>query len=492
MKKFIIALDQGTTSSRAIAFDRSGMTAGSASIEFSQIFPQAGWVEHVPEEIYKSQMRALRTMLETSGIKPGEIHAIGITNQRETTVLWDKVTGDPVYNAIVWQCRRTAKICEQLKNKGYSNKIKQKTGLLPDAYFSATKIKWMLDNVPKASELARNGRLAAGTVDSWLMYKMSGGKIHATDETNASRTMLYNIRENRWDEELCDMLDIPMSILPEVVDSSSVIFDFDMDGFKIPVAGIAGDQQAALFGQCCFDKGDVKNTYGTGCFILMNAGGDAVASSKGLLTTVAWRIGGRTEYALEGSVFNAGSVVQWMRDNLNLLDDAAKSEEIANSVEDTGGVFLVPAFTGLGTPYWDMYARGAITGITRGTSKEHIVRAGLEAVAYRSAEVMEVMKEESGIAPKSLHADGGASVNGFLMQFQSDITGVEIEVPAIRETTSMGAAFLAGLATGFWKDRKELSGLRSVEKTYKPQMGETERMRRLGQWKMAVKKVCGE
>ncbi len=491
MKKYVIALDQGTTSSRAIAFGRDGMPVGTENVEFRQIFPQPGWVEHDPEDIFNSQMEALELLISKNDIKSCEIQAIGITNQRETTVLWNKKTGKPVYNAIVWQCRRTAKICEDLKSRGYSEKIKQKTGLLPDAYFSATKIKWILDNVPEAARLARTGELAAGTVDSWLMYRMSKGKVHVTDETNASRTMLYNIRKNKWDEQLCGMLEIPMEILPEVIDSSGIVFHYQIDEEKIPVAGIAGDQQAALFGQCCFKKGDTKNTYGTGCFILMNTGDIAVSSGNGLLTTVALRIDGKTEYALEGSVFNAGSVIQWLRDNLGVLDSAAKSEEMAKSVEDTGGVYFVPAFTGLGTPYWDMYARGAITGITRGTSREHIVRAGLEAVAYRSAEIIEVMMNESGIELNSMHVDGGASANGFLMQFQADLIGVEIVRPVVRETTALGAAFLAGLATGFWKSKDEIAALMPIDKTYVPECDENVRMKKLDRWRQAVKNVRG-
>ncbi|MBN2558013.1 MAG: glycerol kinase GlpK [Clostridia bacterium] len=492
MKKYVVALDQGTTSSRAIAFDRNGTSVAGQNKEFPQIFPKPGWVEHNPYDIVNSQTDALRSLLRQSGIKAGEIDSIGITNQRETVVVWNRSTGEPVYNAIVWQCRRTAPLCEELIRNGYSQLIKEKTGLLPDAYFSATKIKWILDNVPGARGLAEKNNLAAGTVDSWLIYNMSKGAVHATDPGNASRTMLFNIRDGCWDEELCDLFGIPMNVLPKVVDSSGVVFNYMLDGASIPVAGIAGDQQAALFGQACFNKGDSKNTYGTGCFILMNTGGEPVYSGGGLLTTVAWRIKGMTEYALEGSVFNAGSAIQWLRDSMGFMETAAQSNEMAMSVDDTGGVYFVPAFTGLGTPYWDMYARGIITGLTRGTTREHIVRAGLEAIAFRSAEVLEVMKEDSGLEIKSLHADGGASENEFLMQFQADILGIDITRPLVRETTALGAAFLAGLASGFWKTRGELAGLIAADRIFRPCCQDKLRLEKLGGWKDAVRRATGK
>jgi glycerol kinase len=492
MKKYVIALDQGTTSSRAIAFDAKGKPKASRNIEFKQIFPRPGWVEHDPDDIFNSQIEALSLMMKEAGIKADEIDSIGITNQRETVMAWDSTTGLPVHNAIVWQCRRTAPICEELKQNGYTQLIKKKTGLVPDAYFSGTKIKWLLDNVPKAKELSDKGNLMTGTVDSWLMYRMSKGRIHATDSSNASRTMLYNITENCWDGELCGILGIPTKILPDVVDSSGVVFDFELDGVHIPVSGIAGDQQAALFGQTCYEKGESKNTYGTGCFILMNTGEKPVYSEKGLLTTVAWRINNKTEYALEGSVFNAGSVMQWLRDNLGFMDNAAKSEEMARSVESSDGVYFVPAFTGLGTPYWDMYARGNISGITRGTTKEHIVRAGLEAIAYRSAEVLEIMAAETGIEPYKLYADGGASANDFLMEFQAELLGCEIIRPAVRETTSLGAAFLAGLATGFWESKEDLKDLVEIDMIFRPAGTENDRILRMKEWRDAVARAKGK
>lgn len=489
MKKYVIALDQGTTSSRAIAFNVNGKPVAVKNVEFNQIFPKPGWVEHDPDEIYESQMEALRLMMDESGIAAAEIDSIGITNQRETVMLWDRDTGRPVYNAIVWQCRRTAPICEDLIKKGYTGLIKKKTGLVPDAYFSGTKIKWLLNNVPKAKESAAKGSLMAGTVDSWLMYRMSGGRIHATDPSNASRTMLFNIVDGAWDEELCDIFGIPIDILPEIVDSSGVVFEYELNGIKIPLAGIAGDQQSALFGQTCYEEGESKNTYGTGCFILMNTGDKPVYSQNGLLTTVAWRIGGRTQYALEGSVFNAGSIMQWLRDNLGFMEDSAESESMAESVHDSGGVYFIPAFTGLGTPYWDMYARGAITGITRGTKKEHIVRAGLEAIAYRSTEVLEAMTDDTKIQLSRLYVDGGASANDFLMQFQSDLLGCDIIRPVVRETTALGAAFLAGLATGFWKTKDELNKLVETDMIFSPVGTSSERDRRLQNWKDAVERI---
>ena len=492
MRKYVLALDQGTTSSRAIAFDVNGKLVGVKNVEFKQIFPKPGWVEQDPEEIYNSQMSALRRMLDETGIKANEIDSIGITNQRETIVMWDCRTGKPVCNAIVWQCRRTAPICERLVKDGYSEMIKEKTGLVPDAYFSGTKIKWILENIPKAKKLSEQGNILAGTIDSWLMYKMSGGKVHATDASNASRTMLYNIKSGKWDDELCEILDIPMDILPKVVDSSGIVFEFELDGVKIPVSGIAGDQQAALFGQTCFEKGDSKNTYGTGCFILMNTGKDIVYSNGGLLTTVAWRINGETEYALEGSVFNAGSTIQWLRDNLGFMENAADSQAMAESVDDSGGVYFVPAFTGLGTPYWDMYARGSITGLTRGVTKAHIVRAGLEAIAYRTSEVLAVMEDDTGAIPCRLFVDGGASANDFLMQFQSDLLDCDIIRPVIRETTALGAAFLAGLATGFFESKAALKNLIETDKIYRPSGLCEMRKSTMNGWREAVARSKGD
>ncbi|MDX1358499.1 MAG: glycerol kinase GlpK [Clostridia bacterium] len=491
MKKYVIALDQGTTSSRAIAFNVNGNPVASKNVEFKQIFPKPGWVEHDPDDIYDSQMEALRLMMKEAGIKADEIDSIGITNQRETVMAWNSKTGIPVHNAIVWQCRRTAPICEELRQKGYAELIKSKTGLVPDAYFSGTKIKWLLDNIPEAANMANNGNLMVGTVDTWLMYRMSKGRIHATDASNASRTMLYDITKGCWDKDLCGILGIPMGILPEVVDSSGVVFNFELDGASIPVAGLAGDQQAALFGQTCYKKGESKNTYGTGCFILMNTGEKPVFSAQGLLTTIAWRINGKTEYALEGSVFNAGSVIQWLRDSVGLLDDAAKSEEMARSVKDTGGVYFVPAFTGLGTPYWDMYARGNISGITRGTTKEHIVRAGLESIAYRSAEVLEIMAGETGIKPYRLYVDGGASANDFLMEFQAALIECDIIRPVVRETTALGAAFLAGLATGFWNSKKALDELVETDRVFSHSKADKERISRMEGWRKAVARAKG-
>jgi len=491
MKKYVVALDQGTTSSRAIAFDVNGKPVAVKNVEFNQIFPKPGWVEHDPEEIYRSQMKALRLMMDESGIAAAEIDSIGITNQRETVMLWDSKTGRPVYNAIVWQCRRTAPLCEELVKNGYTDLIKKKTGLVPDAYFSGTKIKWLFNNVPEVKLISEQGSLMAGTVDTWLMYRMSGGEVHVTDPSNASRTMLFNINDGDWDRELCEILGIPIGILPKVVDSSGIIFEYELDGVKIPVAGIAGDQQAALFGQTCYEEGESKNTYGTGCFILMNTGDKSVYSNGGLLTTVAWRIGGRTEYALEGSVFNAGSVVQWLRDNLGFMTNSEDSEAMAESVEDSGGVYFVPAFTGLGTPYWDMYARGIISGITRGTTKEHIVRAGLEAIAYRSTEVLEVMAGDTNTKPCRLNVDGGASANDFLMQFQSDMLQCNIVRPVVRETTALGAAFLAGLATGFWKSKAALNDLVEIDRIFSPKDSVEARDNRMKGWHNAVDRAKG-
>ena len=440
MKKYIIALDQGTTSSRAIVFDKNQNILGVSQKEITQIYPKEGWVEHNPMEIWASQYGVLQEVMAKININPKDIAAIGITNQRETTIVWDKTTGEPIYNAIVWQCRRTSKMIDQLKDSGIDKYVQKKTGLIPDAYFSATKIKWILDNVEGAREKADKGELLFGTIDTWLIWKMTEGKVHVTDYTNASRTMLYNIRELKWDEELLRIFNIPLSMLPQVKSSSEVYGYTSLKEWRVPIAGIAGDQQAALFGQTAFNKGEAKNTYGTGCFLLMNTGEELVESKEGLLTTIAIGIENKVQYALEGSVFVGGAVIQWLRDELKLISDASDSEYFASKVKDNGGVYLVPAFVGLGAPYWDMYARGTIFGLTRGTNKNHIIRAALESIAYQSKEVMETMEKESNIKIKTLKVDGGASKNKLLMQFQSDIMNVEVSRPIITETTALGAA----------------------------------------------------
>lgn len=492
-KKYVLALDQGTTSSRAILFDQDGRVRGVRSREYRQIFPQPGWVEHDPMEIWQSQLQVAQQVLAENGVRAAEVAAIGVTNQRETTILWDKETGQPVYNAIVWQCRRTAPFCETLRREGWSEVIKAKTGLVLDAYFSGTKIKWILDNVPGVREKAEAGRVLFGTVDSWLIWNLTGGKVHVTDYSNASRTMLFNIHELKWDKEILEKFNIPEKILPEVRPSSQFYgyTAVSLFGENIPIAGDAGDQQAALFGQTCFNPGMAKNTYGTGCFMLMNTGENAVNSENGLLTTIAWGIDGKVEYALEGSIFMAGAAVQWLRDQLGIIEHAAQSEQLATAVEDTGGVYLVPAFAGLGAPYWDMYARGTIVGMTRGTSKEHIVRATLESIAYQTRDVLELMTTESGIRLEKLKVDGGAVQNNFLMQFQADLLGVPVEKPIVAETTALGAAFLAGLAVGFWKNKDELGQKWQLARRYEPQ-GDRGKMEQLyGSWKKAVEKAKG-
>ncbi len=493
-KKYILALDQGTTSSRAIIFNHKGEIVKIAQKEFTQYYPKPGWVEHDPMEIWGSQSGVAREVIETAGIRPEEIAAIGITNQRETTVIWDKNTGRPIYNAIVWQCRRTAAICEELKRRGLEDYIRDNTGLVIDAYFSATKIKWILDNVEGAREKAEKGELLFGNIDTWLIWNLTRGKVHVTDYSNASRTMLYNIKELKWDDRLLKELNIPKSVLPEVKPSSHVYGYTDPDifgGLRIPIAGVAGDQQAALFGQACFKAGMAKNTYGTGCFLLMNTGDEMVKSKNGLITTIAWGIDGKVEYALEGSIFVAGAVVQWLRDELKLIHDASDSEYFANKVEDSNGVYLVPAFTGLGAPYWDMDARGVIVGLTRGANKNHIIRAALESIAYQTRDVLEVMEEDSGIKLKELRVDGGAAANNFLMQFQSDILGVPIKRPNIIETTALGAAYLAGLAVGFWSCREEIWEKWNVNQSFEPQMEIEKREHIYRGWKEAVKKaIC--
>lgn len=491
MEKYILSFDAGTTSSRAIIFNKKGQIINVAQKEFQQIYPKAGWVEHDPMEIWASQSGVAREVLEMSAIRPDQIVGIGITNQRETTLVWDKNTGKPVYNAIVWQCRRTASYCERLKEKGWIDKIRDKTGLVLDAYFSATKIAWILDNVEGAREKAKRGDLLFGTVDTWLVWNLTRGKVHVTDYSNASRTMLFNIKDLKWDDEILEALNIPRSMMPEVKDSSCIYGYTDehtYGGARIPIAGIAGDQQAALFGQNCFKPGMVKNTYGTGCFVLMNTGQEMIRSKNGLLTTIAWGIDGKVSYALEGSVFIAGAAIQWLRDELRLVYDSPQSEYYANKIEDTDGVVVVPAFTGLGAPYWDMYARGGIFGLTRGTKREHLVRATLESLAYQSKDVIEAMQEDAKIPLAYLRVDGGASANNFLMQFQADMLNTEVHRPRTLETTSLGAAYLAGLAVGYWKDLDEISEDFSIDRTFKPQMSQEKRDKNYKYWKKAIER----
>ncbi len=486
MKKYILSLDQGTTSSRAILFDHNQNIIAKAQKEVTQIFPKEGWVEHDPMEIYSSQYSVMVEAIAKSGIDPCEIAAIGITNQRETTILWDKNTGKPVYNAIVWQCRRTADICDQLKKDGLEDYIKKSTGLVVDAYFSGTKIKWILDNVDGVREKAEKGDILFGTVDCWLIWKLTGGKVHVTDYTNASRTMLYNINTLSWDETLLKELNIPKSILPTVCSSSHIYGYVNIQGVDIPIAGIAGDQQAALFGHCCFDKGDAKNTYGTGCFLLMNTGDTPCLSNSGLITTIAIGIDGKVQYALEGSVFIGGAVIQWLRDEMRFITESKDAEYYASKVSDTGGVYFVPAFTGLGAPYWDMYARGCIVGISRGTKREHIIRAAQESIAYQSLELVKAMEKDSGNILSALNVDGGACRDSFLMQFQSDIINKPVNRPVIKESTSLGAAYLAGLATGFWNSKEELRQNRNYDAIFFPNMEEEKRNKLFSGWQKAV------
>ncbi len=489
-KKYILALDQGTTSSRAIIFDRNGSIISSSQKEFTQIYPQPGWIEHNPMEIWETQLASAKEAMKKINVDPADIAGIGITNQRETTVLWDKNTGVPVYNAIVWQCRRTADICDNLKEKGYSDYIKANTGLIIDAYFSGTKIKWILDNIEGVREKAEQGDILFGTIDSWLVWNLTKGKSHITDYSNASRTMIYNIKDLKWDEKILKELNIPESILPKVVQSSEYYADTykELFGEEIPIAGMAGDQQSALFGQLCFQEGMVKNTYGTGCFMLMNTGEKAVTSNNGLLTTIAWGVDNKVEYALEGSIFVAGASIQWLRDELKIINDAEDSEYFAGKVEDTNGVYVVPAFTGLGAPYWDMYARGAIFGLTRGANKNHIIRATLESIAYQTKDVIGSMIEDSEINLTALKVDGGATANNFLMQFQSDILDVNVERPEVTETTALGAAYLAGLAVGFWKSKGEISQNWSINRKFKPQMNDEKRNELYSGWKKAIER----
>ena len=487
MKRYIAALDQGTTSSRCILFDREQHILGSAQRELTQIYPRPGWVEQDPMEIWSTQYSVLTQVLAQTGITPQEIAAIGITNQRETTIVWDRHTGRPICNAIVWQCRRTAPVCEALKaDQAFSRYVQEHTGLLIDAYFSATKLQWILDHVEGARERAQAGDLLFGTVDSWLVWKLTGGAVHITDCTNASRTMLFDIQRLCWDEHICQRLGIPMEMLPQVRDSSQIYGSTDLQGTQLPIAGVAGDQQAALFGQACFAPGEAKNTYGTGCFLLMNTGNQLCRSQNGLLSTIAVGLDGQVQYALEGSVFVGGAVIQWLRDELRFLGEARDAEYYASKVPDTGGVYLVPAFTGLGAPYWDMYARGALVGITRGTNRNHIIRAAQESIAYQVWDLAQAMEKDTGIPLRELNADGGASRDSFLMQFQADILNRPVRRPTIRETTALGAAYLAGLAVGFWSGREEIRSLRQAGRLYSPDMEPERRERLLRGWHKAV------
>ncbi len=491
MKKYIIALDQGTTSSRSIVFDKEQNILGISQKEFTQIYPKEGWVEHDPLEIWATQYGVLQEVIAKTNISQDEVAAIGITNQRETTIVWDKNTGNPVYNAIVWQCRRTADICDNLKAKGLEGYIKENTGLVVDAYFSGTKIKWILDNVEGAREKAERGELLFGTVDTWLVWKLTNGKVHVTDYTNASRTMLYNIKELRWDDKILEELNIPKSMLPEVRNSSEVYGYTNLGGksdIMVPIAGIAGDQQSALFGQTCFEKGEAKNTYGTGCFLLMNTGEEMVESKNGLLTTIAIGLDGKVQYALEGSVFVGGAVVQWLRDELKLVNDSADTEYFATKVDDNGGVYIVPAFVGLGAPHWDMYARGAIFGLTRGANRNHLIRAALESIAYQTKDLIDAMKEDVGTELKGIKVDGGASRNKFLMQFQADIVGTNVIRPIISETTALGAACLAGLAVGFWKDKEEIKKFWHMSDEFEPKLDADKVNKYYHGWQKAVKR----
>lgn len=487
--QYILSIDQGTTSSRAILFNKAGKIVETAQKEFEQFFPKPGWVEHDANEIWTSVLACIAEVLRKSDVNAQQIAGIGITNQRETAVVWDKNTGKPIYKAIVWQSRQTEEICKELRAAGHNDLFREKTGLLLDPYFSGTKVKWMLDNVEGAREKAENGDLLFGTIDTWLVYKLSGGKAHITDYSNASRTLMYNIYDLKWDGELLDILGVPASMLPEVKPSSEIYahtVDYHFFGQEIPIAGIAGDQQAALFGQACFEKGMAKNTYGTGCFMLMNTGEEGVASEHGLLTTLAWGLDGKVEYALEGSIFVAGSAIQWLRDGLKMIEDAPETEALATSVDSSDGVYLVPAFVGLGTPYWDSDARGAMFGLTRGTTKEHFVRATLESLAYQTKDVLDAMIADSGIDLKALRVDGGAVKNNFLMQFQSDILGVPVERPVVQETTALGSAFLAGLAVGYWKDKEEIKQQSENDRTFTSEMSEEEQQQLYKGWQKAV------
>jgi glycerol kinase len=488
---YILALDQGTTSSRAILFDHDGMIKATVQREFEQLFPRAGWVEHDPEEIWTSQIRVVHEVLEQTHLKPCDVAAVGVTNQRETTLVWDRESGEPVYKAIVWQDRRTAPLCDRLKADGHEPIIQRRTGLLIDAYFSATKIAWILDNVPGARARAEAGKLAFGTVDSWLVWKLTCGRQHVTDVSNASRTMLFNIHDGRWDDEILQLLGLPPMLMPTVRSSSEVYGEIigpaGLEG--VPIAGIAGDQQAALFGQMCISPGLTKNTYGTGCFMLQNTGHRPTVSRKRLLTTIAWKVGDRIEYAMEGSVFIGGAVVQWLRDGLGLIRSSEDVEALASSVPDTGGVYLVPAFAGLGAPHWDAHARGVLIGISRGTTSAHIARAALEGIAYQVADVLDAMRADSGVELKELRVDGGASKNNLMMQFQADLLRVPVVRPAITETTALGAAYLAGLAVGFWKSSQEISVQWRVDRLFEPQMPQSQTMALRTRWNLALNKA---
>jgi glycerol kinase len=487
--KYILALDQGTTSSRAIIFDHQGAIVSVAQQEFRQIFPKPGWVEHDANEIWATQSNVAGEAILKAKLTANDIAAIGITNQRETTVVWERSTGKPIHNAIVWQDRRTASACDRLKSRGLANGIRRKTGLVVDAYFSGTKLQWILDHVPGARARAKAGELAFGTIDSWLVWNLTGGKVHITDASNASRTMLYNLHTGDWDDELLKLLNVPRSVLPEVRDSSEVYGETSLFGAQIPIAGIAGDQQAALFGQVCARPGMVKNTYGTGCFMLMNTGTKPIASKNNLLTTVAWRIGGRTEYALEGSIFIAGAVVQWLRDGLGVIKSSGEVESLALQAPDNGGVYLVPAFAGLGAPHWDQYARGLVAGLTRGSTSAHLARAALESIAYQVSDVLQAMQADSKIKLKELRVDGGACANNLLMQFQADLLGVPVVRPRISETTALGAAYLAGLATGYWKDQKEIATQWQVDRKFLPAMKSARRTELFKGWTKALKRA---
>lgn len=489
MENYILSLDQGTTSTRAILFNRAGEIVHSAQQEFTQYFPKPGWVEHNANEIWGSVLAVVATCLTEANVKPSQIAGIGITNQRETAVVWEKETGKPIHNAVVWQSRQTAEICEALRAAGHAELFREKTGLLIDAYFSGTKVKWILDHVEGARERAERGELLFGTIDTWLIWKLSGGKAHVTDYSNASRTLMYNIHELKWDDELLDILDVPKAMLPEVRPSSEVYAEtagYHFFGEAVPIAGAAGDQQAALFGQACFDTGMAKNTYGTGCFMLMNTGEEAVKSDHGLLTTIAWGVDGKVEYALEGSIFVAGSAIQWLRDGLRLIDDAKESEGYATRVTSSDGVYVVPAFVGLGTPYWDSDVRGAVFGLTRGTEKEHFIRATLESLAYQTRDVLSAMEQDSGIEMKTLRVDGGAVKNDFLMQFQGDIIQAPVERPEINETTALGAAYLAGLAVGFFENREQIATQWKKERRFEPSMAKEETDALYGGWQKAI------
>ncbi|MDR3302152.1 MAG: glycerol kinase GlpK [Spirochaetaceae bacterium] len=493
MAKYLLAIDQGTTSSRSIIFDKQGNIIQSAQKEFAQIFPKPGWVEHDPMEIWSTQVSVLTEAKSRAGIDAHDIAAIGITNQRETTVVWEKATGKPVYNAIVWQCRRTAEYCDTLKAKGFEKKIKDKTGLIVDAYFSGTKVRWILENVPGARERAEKGELLFGNIDTWIVWNLTKGEVHVTDYSNASRTMLFNIHELKWDDEILKELNIPRAMLPEVKPSSCVYGYTHCEylGGEVPIAGIAGDQQAALFGQCCFEPGMIKNTYGTGCFILMNTGTKAVESKNGLLTTIAWGADGKIEYALEGSVFIAGAAIQWLRDGLRVIESAPESDIMAEKVPDTGGVYFVPAFVGLGAPYWDQYARGIVVGLTRGTTREHFVRATLESLDFQSYDVIKAMEADAGVPIKAIRVDGGASRSDFLMQFQADILNTEVVRPKVIESTALGAVYLAGLAVGFYKDKNDILSNVASDRVFKSTIEEDRRKTLLSGWQEAVKRSLG-